>query len=118
MTDNEVTQLGERMKRLEGRVDDMSRDLAQVAANVSIIMKAIIGDLDSPGGMASEVRENTKRIEVMERRVGELEGECADVADWVQDRSTIERLGKWVIGGGGVALGLFLDQLIRLATGG
>lgn len=106
------------MERLEQRMEAVAGDVTGIKRDIGALTAAIMGTLDRPGGLVAVVNENAKAIGAHEARLKNMEDGYEKLSDWIEERSTIERFGKWVIGGGGLALGLFLDQLIRLATGG
>jgi hypothetical protein len=68
MTETQSLKLGERMERLEQRVDS-------IAGDVTAIRNAIMGDISTPGGIVQRVRDNEQRLASAEREV--VRGETA-----------------------------------------
>ena len=101
--------LGERMDRLEQGQERMAGDISQ-------IKRALLGNLDRPGGLAKNVADNTRRLDQHEQMLKAQADTIKALGDWIQDRTTIERFGKWFIGGGGVAIGTLVGWLLSLAA--
>ena len=108
---DEERALQEQVAALERKMD---AGFARLEGRMTRIM---LGDLDDPnsrGGFGGIQREHAKQIADHNERIAAMEDTMKKLGDWIQDRSTIEGMGKWIIGGGGVAVGVLVAEIFRL----